>query len=171
MRHFAANHILLLRKVTFIGILHCCEAYRGCSGTLPLHFAVRYIAVILCVDTAKYIASGAAADPMGQMLFRRRAGHIASAQPTYRFCAEVMFAYGIIIYVRSVVLSGCFFAAAEHIGVQRHAVRAKISRPEQGRTSSLIAHCALAQDIILFPTRFPPAARFHSPRRICPNTP
>ena len=62
LRHSAANqnHILLLRRVTFIGILHCCEAYQECSGTIlpfvlyaclcnfkqrrrqPLHFAVRY---------------------------------------------------------------------------------------------------------------------------------
>ena len=38
MRHFAANHILLLRRVMLIGILHCCEAHKGCSGTLPLQF-------------------------------------------------------------------------------------------------------------------------------------
>ena len=96
----------------------------------------------------KNIASEAAEHFYRFSLLFGGAGHIASAQPTYRFCAEVMFAYRIIIYVRSVVLSVCFFAAAKHIGVQRHAVRAKISRPEQGRISSLIAHCALAQDII-----------------------
>ena len=58
-----------------------------------------------------------------------------------------MFAYGIIIYVRSVVLSGCFFAAAEHIGVKRHAVRAKTSRPERHGAFSLIAYCRAAEDI------------------------
>ena len=45
MRHFAANHILLLRKVTLTGILHSCGAHKGwsaprsgCSDTLPLQF-------------------------------------------------------------------------------------------------------------------------------------
>ena len=40
MRHSAANqnHILLLRRVTLTDILHCCEAHKGCSGTLHLQF-------------------------------------------------------------------------------------------------------------------------------------
>ena len=42
------------------------------------------------------------------------------------------------------------FCAADIHSLTAHYICAKISRPEQGRILSLIAHCALAQDTYLF---------------------
>ena len=134
MRHSAANqnHILLLRKVTLIGILHCCEAHKGCSGTLPLQFQTAPQATAAFCRSAQFnylirllrqnVRSRRTFLSLFALVWRRR---------TYRVgAADISLLRG------------------SNVRLSLTYIRAKISRPEQGRISSLIAHCALAQDII-----------------------
>ena len=59
MRHSAAN---LLRRVTLIGILHCCEAYQGCSVTLLVDAksnAYRYFTLLRSISGVQRHAAAA----------------------------------------------------------------------------------------------------------------
>ena len=120
MRHFAANHILLLRKVTLTGIFHCCEAYQGYSGTLPLQFqtapqaaftfcrsaqcnySIRLLRQNISRPERRRIRWGKCYSAAAQDISRRRSRHIAFAR---KLCSLIAH-----IYPRKNIASG----AARH---------------------------------------------------------
>ena len=123
---------------------------KGAAGC-PIAVLSRRICAKACVKT-RPTACPHSVCPAEKIRVRSGGGSdganvILPPRRTYRFCAEVMFAYRIIIYVRRVVLSVCFFAAAEYIGVQRHAVRAKISCPKPPNIACAYFICSAAQGI------------------------
>ena len=131
----------------------------GCNVTLPPRApgaaprCPRFIA--LCrVSIAKRLAEKT--NKLLQGLIRggaprapsRHARRARSCIVVHFTCPLVAERFKSTFHVFANVLAKTFhFCAAVYVRLPLTYIRAKISRPEQGRTSSLIAHCALAQDI------------------------